>query len=355
MASWKRIYTEKEKDTIVTNNSSNLATTSAINTALNNKSNSIHTHTSDDVEQTNTSGFNIQLYETTSYTSHMTDKNNFQIPAHGYLALNFNNLLKHNQDYVLFKITGTNGGSSAYVYDEDNDELCTLNSSCLIKILKTNGGYDVLVYDSGDIPTSYEEVQTSSIYIVNDSNNIVTGYFSNERYVYKGVFVDLIYPIGSIYFTLNDDDPNLTFIGTEWERVEDKFLLASDSTYTNDSTGGSADAVNVSHTHIQNAHTHTQNGHTHAVPSARYVTLIGSSGPNWGYHGATGMKYSSGNYYYIYSNANGNGIGEGGPNIGNATAVNQNTIAENNPAGDGDGIGKNMPPFVIVNCWERVK
>ena len=217
MSSWKRIYTEKEKDTTITNGSSNLATTSAINTALSAKSNSSHTHTIDDI---------VDL-------------------------------------------------------------------------------------------------------------------------------VDIVYPVGSIYFTINSDNPNLLFTGTTWTRIEDTFLLASSSTYTNGATGGYTDSVNVSHTHIQDQHTHIQNGHTHAIPSSKYAITIGTSA-NWGYHGPVQMKSSSGNYYYVYSNTNGNGIGERSE-LGGKVATNNGTVAENNSAGDSDGSGKNMPPFIIVNCWERTR
>ena len=63
------------------------------------------------------------------------------------------------------------------------------------------------------------------------------------------------------------------------------------------------------------------------------------------------MKSGSGNYYYVYSNTNGNGIGERSE-LGGKIATNQSTVAENNSAGE-DGTNKNMPPFIIVNCWER--
>ena len=85
--------------------------------------------------------------------------------------------------------------------------------------------------------------------------------------------LDLIYPVGSIYFDASNHNvcPIQTLLGGTWTRIEDKFLLSSGSTYSatydNDGfankTGGSADAVVVEHNHTQNAHTHTQNEHTH--------------------------------------------------------------------------------------------
>lgn len=49
--------------------------------------------------------------------------------------------------------------------------------------------------------------------------------------------LDLVYPIGSIYLSTNSNSPS-TFLGGTWERIQDKFLLASGSTYSAGSTGG---------------------------------------------------------------------------------------------------------------------
>lgn len=54
-----------------------------------------------------------------------------------------------------------------------------------------------------------------------------------------GNLVDIIYPVGSIYMSVNDTDPSLLFHGT-WERIKDRFLLASGDTYSAGSTGGEA-------------------------------------------------------------------------------------------------------------------
>ena len=48
-----------------------------------------------------------------------------------------------------------------------------------------------------------------------------------------------VYPIGSIYMSVNSTNPSKLF-GGEWERIQDRFLLASGTTYTNGATGGEA-------------------------------------------------------------------------------------------------------------------
>lgn len=48
-----------------------------------------------------------------------------------------------------------------------------------------------------------------------------------------------IYPVGSIYISVNDIDPSTVFGGT-WERIKDRFLLSSGNQYTAGATAGSA-------------------------------------------------------------------------------------------------------------------
>ena len=48
-----------------------------------------------------------------------------------------------------------------------------------------------------------------------------------------------LYPVGSIYLSVNDTNPG-TFIGGTWERIKDRFLLAAGDAYAAGSTGGEA-------------------------------------------------------------------------------------------------------------------
>ena len=36
--------------------------------------------------------------------------------------------------------------------------------------------------------------------------------------------VEIVYPVGSIYMSVNNIDPNELFLGTTWERLQDRFL-----------------------------------------------------------------------------------------------------------------------------------
>lgn len=49
-----------------------------------------------------------------------------------------------------------------------------------------------------------------------------------------------VYPVGSIYMSVNSTSPATLFGGT-WERIKDTFLLAAGDTYSSGSTGGEAE------------------------------------------------------------------------------------------------------------------
>lgn len=63
----------------------------------------------------------------------------------------------------------------------------------------------------------------------------------------KNIF-DMIYPVGSIYISVNDVHPSVLFGGT-WEQIQDRFLLGTGSTYSAGSTGGE-----TNHTLTQSAY-----------------------------------------------------------------------------------------------------
>ena len=137
---------------------------------------------------------------------------------------------------------------------------------------------------------------------------------------------DFIYPVGSIYLSVNNVSPANIFGGT-WEQIEDTFLLAAGSSYTAGDTGG-----NIEHTHTTGDHTLTVTempSHNHR---SYYRTKVVASG-------------TAGNYV-IDPGTRGTDIS--GDNVSQYTGGGQahnhgNTSTESN-----------MPPYLVVYMWKRV-
>ena len=142
----------------------------------------------------------------------------------------------------------------------------------------------------------------------------------------KTKIVNMIYPVGAIYMSVNATSPATLFGGT-WVQIKDRFLLSAGDTYSAGTTGGSA-------THTLTVaemptHTHTQNAHSH---STRYK----------------GFDLSSDKEGYMVLRRNETADGYDGTDTDgaiSATATNQNT--------GGGGSHNNMPPYLTVYVWKR--
>lgn len=166
--------------------------------------------------------------------------------------------------------------------------------------------------------------------------------------------INLIYPVGSIYMSVNDVDPSTLFGGT-WARIKDRFLLGKGDTYTtNGATGGESEhtlAVNEmpSHTHIQNAHSHNAPVHDQQSPGVwKFLTSDGDikvNGPPRGWPKANCETDSD--VHYVYGSTAGVTV----PGI-EEDATTANTTATNKNTG-GDQAHNNMPPYLVVNIWKR--
>lgn len=124
---------------------------------------------------------------------------------------------------------------------------------------------------------------------------------------------DLVYPVGSIYMSVNSTSPSTLFGGT-WLQISDTFLLAAGSTYTAGDTGGEA-------THTLT--TAEMPSHTHALTN--------------------GYGYDS--WYQVRDSASGD-------NVGVSTYPYSNTPLSVLNTG-GDGAHNNMPPYLVVYVWKR--
>ena len=127
--------------------------------------------------------------------------------------------------------------------------------------------------------------------------------------------LDKVYPVGSIYMSVNNTNPSTLFGGT-WEQLKDRFLLGAGDSYSNGAAGGEA------------THTLTQNEMPVHAHKPHQWTIIVSNNANSGNY-----NNPSGKFFKIFKDD-----------------ANQNRWTGD--SGGGQALN-NMPPYLVVYMWKR--
>ena len=145
-----------------------------------------------------------------------------------------------------------------------------------------------------------------------------------RAYSKRDELINMIYPVGSIYMSVNAVDPSTLFGGT-WEQIKDVFLLASGDDYSIGATGGEASVTLTA----------AQSGlpsHNHGPSTADASFLI-----------------TEGDALTRHTVASGSGAVN---MVRSPSAVlrNSNTSSTSQNASQSH---ENMPPYLAVNVWKR--
>lgn len=148
-----------------------------------------------------------------------------------------------------------------------------------------------------------------------------------------------LYPVGSIYMSVNSTNPQTIFGGT-WEQIKDRFLLACGTSYANGSTGGSASLQSHTHSIPSLSGTANSSSHTHVVTTK--TTSYGS-----------GSQSSWRCLSWPGTNADWNQTVH--TNNGSADGSHTHSVTTNASTSGSTGAGNagNMPPYLAVYVWKR--
>lgn len=143
-----------------------------------------------------------------------------------------------------------------------------------------------------------------------------------ELVVHGKKLIDLIYPIGSIYMSVNTASPEVLFGGT-WTQIKDCFLLSAGKKHLVGETGGEElHTLTISEVPVHDGHLITNNelnygGNTNMYLDQSKFVKYGTSGRGWNVVAGNEMQPV--------------GVGRGGSKAHN-----------------------NMPPYVAVYMWKRI-
>lgn len=176
--------------------------------------------------------------------------------------------------------------------------------------------------------------------------------------------IDLIRPIGSLYWSENNTNPSTIYPGTTWVQITDTFIVAAGSTYEAGSSYGAA-----SHTHTSAAHTHTTGNHTLTIDEMpqHYHLMAGTFAKSE--HVDKGPYWVNQNQRYLMAGHNLTNIDVGSDSTssrifagdledrpitdytGTGGAHNHGDTGLTTP-GD-TGSSSNIPPSIAMYCWKR--
>ena len=190
-------------------------------------------------------------------------------------------------------------------------------------------------YLDGNGNLVYDAVRAASI--PSEDEVVVTPYTSEQlkalgildaiRYEIETTIFDAIYPVGSIYISTTEEGPQALF-GGEWERIEDRFLLAAGSKYEVDteSEDGVSSKVTVN------------------IPAHKHLTPLVKSGDYLGFWtGGSSTNLSRSNR--IVS------LGSSYTNSASATTY---YTTEDGACSTSVTVPPTLPPYLAVFVWKRI-
>ena len=169
-------------------------------------------------------------------------------------------------------------------------------------------------------------------------------------------FVDAVYPVGSIFQTTSDIDPNDYFRVGVWEKIENAFLYGSGTKIVKSMGGEETHALTwiemPSHSH--SGSTNSTGGHTHTRGT---MNITGNFGCVDAPKCDGAFALASGTYSQNSNGGNNNDHVNFNASRSWTGATSSNGSHTHNVTVDYSGGGaahNNMPPYYVVHIWHRV-
>lgn len=156
--------------------------------------------------------------------------------------------------------------------------------------------------------------------------------------------LEAIYPVGSIYINagVTTNPASLIGFGTWVEFGAGKVLVGLDAGDTSfdtlEETGGSKDAIVVSHTHSFSGTTNSTGDHQHIVD---YPRDCGT----WGQFGSTSSVGSD-----VFCDSNGY---QGSAALSSSTGAHSHSVSGTTGSSGSSATNANLQPYVVVKMWKR--
>lgn len=247
--------------------------------------------------------------------------------------------------------------------------------------------------DLGVVNENFQSVENIIEEHKNGGDHDKRYYRKSDEVAVMDEVVSKIYPVGSIYMSMNNVNPRSIFGGT-WEQIKDTFLLSAGDNYKAGAIGG--EATHVLTTAEMPVHNHSYSGNTGNQSAGHTHSFSATTGTVSSDHGHSGTTSTNGNHQHTLFERSGvfakgssstKSIGYDGSHTGETTspivaAGNHNHsfstggISANHTHGVSGTTGgasaghthkfsgntgnagsgsahNNMPPYLCVYMWKR--
>lgn len=277
------------------------------------------------------------------------------------------------------KATQDSNGNNISTTYATKTEVAAKADKTSLKTVATTGSYNDLT-NKPTIPT----VPTKVSAFTND-----TGYATKTEVDQKisaslysiQKIMDIVYPVGSIWETTTDDDPNKKWTGTTWAKMDAGRVLVSAGSYTENGTtytynlgdkGGEAKHQSTvdeiaAHTHTGTTsttgnHSHSgttaENGnHQHYISNNDYNNNRTYLGNNYLIKKCTSNSYEN---FELFGSGNGACCGLTSWNGNHTHTFGTNTTGNHSHTFTTSSVGgnvahENRQPYLVINRWQRTK
>lgn len=254
----------------------------------------------------------------------------------GYSMILYNSTVIGNTTAAGTGVTVTNGSKVMVWSDGTNfSELQAANLTGTLAV--ANGGTGATSFTSGALlkgagtsavtTASAADIagQIGTLPVANGGTGVTTAA------AITSLVGNLLFPVGAIYSSTSSTNPGSSLgFGTWTQFAAGRMMMGAGGSFSPGTTGGSNDAITVSHTHTASV---SDPGHRHGYDDAYFAEL-----PNSGILGSGDSDYDNS---YVYRTPR--------PNTDTVVTGVSVSIAS---AGS-SGTNANLPPYIVVYMWQR--
>lgn len=245
-------------------------------------------------------------------------------------------------DYFYMTLLDLNGNFEIVKVTARNADVCT--------VLRAQEGTTAIAFPQGS--TVDHRITAASL------NDIISTVMTNMQSV-----PDIVYPIGSIYMSLNATNPAELF-GGSWEKLEEgRVLIGANNTYVAGTKGGEySHRLTLSEipAHTHTGSTNTTGAHTHNRGNMNITGVVQAhASAAIAQNETTGAFYNP--HYYGRNIDTGGGNGDGGLGFDASRSWTGNTSSNGShyhsfTTGSSGGTAAHniMQAYLAVHMWKRV-